>query len=156
MHVYGGRIQRDTPYMYVMSKQTDLPLSEKISLLKKIRSQPRGTSHRRLSELLGVPKSALIKLIKEETVLTQRQTEEQAKPVGLGKRKRDGKDPEVEEALTQWFATVLAKSVRISGRILKAKAKEFAQRFAPYSFYKSGGSRCGSREPLFCTLINYS
>ena len=54
---------------------------------------------------------------------------EQAKQVGLDKRKRDGKDPEVEEALSQWFATVLAESVSISGPILQAKAEEFTQNY---------------------------
>ena len=110
-----------------MSKQTDLSLSDKIALQKKIRSQTRGTSQRRLSELLGVPKSIVAKLIKDEPVLTQRWMQEQAKKayVGHGKRKRDGNDSEVEEALSHCFSAVLAKGIRISGPVLKNKAEEF-------------------------------
>ena len=43
---------------------------------------------------------------------------EQAKQAGLGQRKRDGKDPEVEEALNLCFSSVLAEGIRISGQIL--------------------------------------
>ena len=88
-----------------------MSLSDKLALLKKIRSQPRGTSQRSLSDLLGVLKSTVAKLIKDEPVLPQRWTQEQTKKahVGHGKRKRDGKGPEVEEALSHWFSAVLAR-----------------------------------------------
>ena len=69
-----------------------------------------------------------MKIIKDETVLKQRSTQEQAKKVGHGKRKRNGKDPEVEEALNHWCSTVLAKGIRISGPVLKNKAEEFVQK----------------------------
>ena len=84
-----------------MSKRTDLSLTDKLALLKKIRSQPHGTRQRRLSELLDVPKSTVVKLIKDKPVLAQQWTQEQAKMAHVGhrKRKRERKDPEVEEAL---------------------------------------------------------
>ena len=94
-----------------MSKRTDLSLSDKLALLEKIYSQPCDTSQRWLSELLGVPKSIVAKLIKDEPVLTRRWTQGQAKKAHVGhrKRKRDGKDPEVEETLSDWFSPVLAR-----------------------------------------------
>ena len=49
-------------------------------------------------------------------------------------RERGGKDPEVDEALNQWFKTVLHKGVRISGLILKAKAEEFAEKLGRPDF----------------------
>ena len=119
-----------------MAKRTDLLLSEKIALLKNFRSQPRGTSQRKLCELFGVPKSTVSKLLNEETLLTERWTLEQA---GLGKRKRDGKDPEVEEALNLWFSTIITKGVRISGPILKNKAKELAQMLGRSDFVATDG-----------------
>ena len=80
---------------------------------------------RRLSELLGVPKSTVVKVIKNEPVLTQRWTLEQAKKehAGHGKRKRDGQDPEVEEELSHWFSAVLAKDIRISWPVLKTRQR---------------------------------
>ena len=51
-----------------------------------------------------------------------------AKIMSSRKRKRSGKDADVEEALNQWLRAVLARSVRISGPMLKAKAEEFARR----------------------------
>ncbi|KAI6649553.1 Tigger transposable element-derived protein 4 [Oopsacas minuta] len=119
-----------------MSKRTDLLISEKIALLKKFRSQPRGTSQRKLCELFGVPKSTVSKLLNEETLLTERWTLEQA---SLGKRKRDGKDPEVEEALNLWFSAVLTKGIRISGPILKNKAEELAQMLGRSDFEATDG-----------------
>ena len=119
-----------------MSKRTDLLLSEKIALLKKFRSQPRGTSQRKLYELFGVPKTTVSKLLNEETLLTQRWTLEQA---SLGKRKRDGKDPKVEEALNLWFSAVLTKGIRISGPILKNIAEELAQMLGRSDFVATDG-----------------
>ncbi|KAI6654631.1 Tigger transposable element-derived protein 4 [Oopsacas minuta] len=119
-----------------MSKRTDLLISEKIALLKKFRSQPRGTSQRKLCELFGVPKSTVSKLLNEETLLTERWTLEQA---SLGKRKRDRKDPEVEEALNLWFSAVLTKGIRISGPILKNKAEELAQMLGRSDFEATDG-----------------
>ena len=54
-----------------MSKRTDLSLSEKVAILNKIRTQPQGTSMRKLGELFGMPKSTISKLIKKETVLSE-------------------------------------------------------------------------------------
>ena len=117
-----------------MSKRTDLSLAEKIALLDKIHSQPQGTSHRRLAELLAVPKSTIGRLVRQEQELRQRSSEEETQRVHPGKRKRCGKDPEVEEALKQWFSAVLAKGVRISGPILKSKAEDLARKLGKLDF----------------------
>jgi hypothetical protein len=39
------------------------------------------------------------------------------------KWKRDGKNPDVEEALSQLFSTVTGQGVRVSDKILKNKSK---------------------------------
>ena len=49
--------------------------------------------------------------------------QELAKNVGHGKRKRDGKDPKVEEALNHWFSAVLAKGIPISGPSLGKQSR---------------------------------
>lgn len=95
--------------MCKMSAHKDLSLSEKVDLLDKIRSQPKGTSRRHLVELLKVPKTTIGRLLRQEVELRGRLTEKGKARVSLGKRQRRGKDPEVEEALEQWFAAVLEK-----------------------------------------------
>ena len=63
-----------------MSKRTDLSLAEKIALLDKIHSQPQGTSHRRLTELLAVPKSIIGRLVRQEQELRQRSSDAAGTP----------------------------------------------------------------------------
>ena len=45
----------------------------------------------------------------------------------------------MEEALNQWLRAVLARSVRISGPMLKAKAEEFARRLGSTDFVATDG-----------------
>ena len=73
--------------MSKMSKRTDLSLAEKIALLDKIHSQPQVTSHRRLAELLAVPKLTIGRLVRQEQELQQRSSEETQR-VHPGKRKQ--------------------------------------------------------------------
>ena len=77
-----------------------------------------------------MPKSTVTKLMKDEPVLTQQWTQEQEKKAHVGhrKRKKDGKDPEIEEALSHWFSAVLTKGIQISEPVLNNKAEEFAQK----------------------------
>ena len=67
-------------------------------------------------------------------------------------RERGGKDPDVDEALNQWFKTVLDKGVRISGLILKAKVEEFAEKLGRPDFIATEGwlSRWKGRYQIRC------
>ena len=91
-----------------MSVHKDLSLSE-VNLLDKILLQPKGTSCTHLSELLKVPKTMIGRLLRQEVELRGRLTEKGKALVSLGKRQWHRKDPEVEEALEQWFTAVLEK-----------------------------------------------
>ena len=122
-----------------MSKRTDLALSEKVDLLNKINRQPPGTSHHHLAELFCVPKSTIGRLIRQEREIREKHSDEKAQRTRPGKRKRCGKDPEVEEALNHWFNAVLAKGVRISGPILKMKAEEFSHKLGRPDFVATDG-----------------
>ncbi|KII65821.1 hypothetical protein RF11_13254 [Thelohanellus kitauei] len=64
-----------------------------------------------------ISKKSLQSSFDQELVLQEGQA-------GTFKRKREGKDPEVEEALDQWFSIVSGKGVNINGPILKAKSEE--------------------------------
>ncbi|KAE9522886.1 hypothetical protein AGLY_016697 [Aphis glycines] len=78
----------------------DLSLKEKIAILDKVKSLPPGTSQRKIAEKLRIPKSTVAKLLKEEVILRENFKSTQT---GNQKRKREGKDPEVDEALSEWW-----------------------------------------------------
>ena len=107
-----------------MAKRNELTLSDKVTLLDKIKLLPLHASLRLLSETFAVSRSTIARLINEEQNLGKKFS--QKKMMKHGKRQRDGKDPEVEEALNKWFRSILDKGVRISGLLLKSKAEEFA------------------------------
>ncbi|KII65404.1 hypothetical protein RF11_05232 [Thelohanellus kitauei] len=113
--------------------RNDLTLSSKIALLDKIKSQPFNTSYRRLAEITGVPKSTILRVLRQESQLHEEliYQEEQA---GSFKRKREGKDLDVEEALDQWSSIVSGKGVNINGPILKAKLEELAKKLGLQRF----------------------
>ncbi|KAL4096550.1 hypothetical protein QTP88_021480 [Uroleucon formosanum] len=109
----------------------DLSLKEKIAILVKVKSLPPGTSQRKITEKLCVPKSTVAKLLKEEVILLENFNSTQT---GNQKRKREGKDPEVDEALSEWFSLITSRGVRVSGPILKCKAEELSLKIGNNQF----------------------
>ena len=81
----------------------DFKLAEKISFLDQIKKQPPHTSQRRLVEITGLAKTTILRLIKQENELREawRECEGQGRQGTSQKRKREGKDPDVEEALNE-------------------------------------------------------
>ncbi|XP_035224019.1 tigger transposable element-derived protein 4-like [Stegodyphus dumicola] len=102
----------------------DLMLTEKIGFLDKIKQQSRNTSQRRLVEITGLAKTTISRLIKQKDELREEwvQCEERGETSKNGSV-GEGKDPDVDEALNEWFAIVTERSVRVSGPMLKRKAK---------------------------------
>ena len=139
---------------FKMAKRSDLTLLEKIRILNRIRSQPpQSRTLRTLSELFSVPKSTIGRIQSQEQALRQKFLEEKDKARnGFRKRERGGKDSEVDNALNQWFKTILHKGVRISGLILKAKAEEFAEKLGQPDFLATEGwlSRWKGRCQIRC------
>jgi len=116
----------------------DLTLKNKIVILDEIKRQPSNTSFRDLAEIINVPKTTISRLLKNEKQLRDEWMSHKEKP-GTSKRKREGKDPDVEEALDQWFSAVTQRGVSISGLILKAKAEELAKKFDHCDFVATDG-----------------
>ncbi|KAI6653397.1 Tigger transposable element-derived protein 4-like [Oopsacas minuta] len=94
----------DLSLKFQMAKRNDLTLPDKIHILEKIKLQPpQSRTLRFLSDLFSIPKSTIGDCLSgREAVNTSR------------KRERDGKDPEIDVALNQWFKTVLHKGSKIS------------------------------------------
>jgi hypothetical protein len=55
------------------------------------------------------------------------------------KQKREGKDPDVEEALNQWFSIVTGQGVRVRGPMLKSKSEELAKKLGHNNFKATDG-----------------
>lgn len=129
-----------------MSRE-DLSLKEKITILDKVKSLPPGTSQRKMAEKLCILKSIVAKLLKEEDVLRGNFNFDQT---GNQNRKREGKDPEVDEALDEWFLLITSRVVCVSGPILKCKAKKLAQKMGNNQFIATDGwlSRWNNRHEI--------
>jgi len=83
--------------------RNELTIFKKFDLLDKISKQLPSTCHRQLAKITGVSKSTISNLIKRENQIRH----EWAFREGNGKmskRKQEGKDPAVEEALDKWFS----------------------------------------------------
>jgi hypothetical protein len=76
-------------------QRKDLSLGEKIALLDQIKGHSPNTS-RRLAEITGVPKSTIARLINQQDKLREEWTHD-GKQGTSQKRKREGKDPDVED-----------------------------------------------------------
>ena len=118
--------------------RNDLSLTSKIALLDKIKSQPPNTGYRQLAEITGVPKSTISRLLQQESQLREEFVLQEGQ-AGTSKRKREGKDPDVEEALDQWFSIVSGRGVNINGPILKVKSEEFAKKLGRNDFKATDG-----------------
>lgn len=135
----------------------ELSIAEKIVLLDQIQSMPSKLSARRLSEMTGVPKSTMARLVSQKDKLRELWTKRQ----DLGwtkKRKREGKDPDVEDALAKWFAMVSRDNVQVNGPMLKAKAVDLAQQLGHMDFKATDGwlSRWKSRHNIKLKKITYT
>jgi hypothetical protein len=74
--------------------------------LKKIKNQPPNTSHRQLVEMTGVLKSTIARVIQQQEKLRDEWTLLHGQWGTSQKWKREGKYPDVEEALNQWYSVV--------------------------------------------------
>jgi hypothetical protein len=86
----------------------DLKLSVEIALLEHIKNQPPNTSHRQQAEITAVPKSTIARFIEQQEKRRDKWILREGQQGISQKRKREDKDPDVEEALNQWLSVVTA------------------------------------------------
>ena len=116
----------------------DLSLAERISLLDRLKTYGPGTTQRELSTHTGVPKTTIARLLKQESVLRSQWAESSGNGSSR-KRRRDGKDPLVDQALTQWFDRVSEHGVPVNGPVLMGKAEELAAKLGRSEFKSTNG-----------------
>jgi hypothetical protein len=55
------------------------------------------------------------------------------------KQKHIGKDPDVEDTLSQWFSIVTGRGIHISGPMLKSKSEELPKKLGHNGFKSTDG-----------------
>lgn len=113
-----------------------LTLAEKIDLLNKIKSYPHGIGCRRLEKITGVSKSTIARVLSQHDKLQEEWNKNQN---SSRKRDRKGKDPDVEEALVQWFSDVNEQDLYVKSSVLKSQAEEFAKEIGHLNFKATDG-----------------
>ena len=112
----------------------DMDFGRKNSVLEMIRTYLPNTSQWKLLELTGAPKTIISCILLYEEKLWLEWLLRDELQGASQKRKCDGKDPLVENALNEWFSTETARGLSPSGPMLKIKAEEFAKKLNHDSF----------------------
>ena len=135
-----------------MFTRKDLSLSEKVAILDRIHSQPKGTSHWQLAEMLKVPKTTIGRLLRQEAELRAEFREKGKGRVSLRFRKaqtvrKESRSGRSTRAVVRGCSP---KGGRISGPILKSRAEELAQKLGRTDFVATDGwlSRWKSRQSM--------
>ncbi|KAI8480590.1 Tigger transposable element-derived protein 3 [Branchiostoma belcheri] len=116
-------------------KRNDLSLADKVKVIQMLSSVPK-MSQAEVAKKFGCSQSQVSRASKNKDAIMQ-QWESNLNP--NRKRKREGKDGAVEEALYRWFISARARSVPLSGPILKEKAKSLAESMGDPDFNPSEG-----------------
>lgn len=109
-----------------MSSRKDLSSKLKIKILDRIKEKPVNTPVRELEKLFGLSRTTISRLKRDEVKLREDLCNAETGKTGKRKRKREGKDPDVEYTLNKWFALRSEQEVPLSGPMLKKKAGDFA------------------------------
>ena len=131
--------------------RNDLSLADKIELLDRIKSFAPGTTQREISQVTGVPRTTIIRLLKQEEDLRSN-LETSTSRASKRKRQRSGKDALVDRALREWFDRVSEHGVPLSGPVLMTKAEELAQKLGRSTFKATNGwlERWKNRNEIVC------
>ncbi|XP_067898057.1 uncharacterized protein [Heterodontus francisci] len=122
------------PMMPTNHKRTDLPLAEKVKVVAAL--QGPKASYASVAKMFSISKSQVGRISQNRERILE-EWRQNANP--NRKRKRKGKDIEVEDALLLWFQQAVAEGIRVSGPMLKTKAKEFAEDLGHDDFEPTDG-----------------
>ncbi|XKL62986.1 hypothetical protein PGB90_005350 [Kerria lacca] len=116
-------------------RRCDLSGSDKLKILKNYDELPK-MSQRDAANKLHTSQTVLCRLLKDRDNFENAaiQNENLSR-----KRKRGGKDDDVELALKDWFSKVRAKDARVTGPVLRQKAGDLAQKMGKIDFVATEG-----------------
>ena len=116
----------------------DFSVVEKLDLLRKYDSLAK-MSQAAAALQLGISQSFLCKLLKSRYDI---ESSCNGNELMTRKRKRSGKDEQVDQALKKWFMEVREKDACVNGPLLKQKAEELARKMGKESFKATNGWFC--------------
>ncbi|GBM65836.1 hypothetical protein AVEN_262000-1 [Araneus ventricosus] len=103
-----------------MSKRVFLNLEQRIEVLRQYEN---GKSAKKLAELFNFGRTQINKVIKEKDFILKEYEDFKFRSV---KRMRHEKYVDINEVVLEWFKTVRAKKIPVSGPMIQHKAKELA------------------------------
>ena len=105
-------------------KKTRITLSvaDKLKMLDRIKS---GEQRQKIVGELGISMRTFERIVANEAEIRQRAA---TVPDRSRKRKRTGKNEDVESALGSWFSAIRNKKHTVTGPMLMEKSKDFAKR----------------------------
>ena len=101
---------------------------------KALKELEKGTAHKKVAALFGVPGSTLSTWKKNKDKIYK-----QFESGQLSKRVKPEKYEQINRAVHKWFLMLRSENVPISGPMLKEKAIEFAKELSAESFQASEG-----------------
>lgn len=119
------------------SKRKDLTLREKVNVIEYAKQSKCSQSE--IAKKFGISQAQVSKLLKNQDSFIN---DWRANSKSTQKRKRSGRDSDVEQALAEWFTEKRARNVAISGPVLKEKAEEIAENFGNANFKATNGWFC--------------
>ncbi|KAI8504584.1 hypothetical protein Bbelb_177020 [Branchiostoma belcheri] len=116
-------------------KRNDLTLADKVKVIQMLDGVPK-TSQTEVASKFGCSRSQVSRAYQNRAAILQ-QWDNNRNP--NGKRKREAKNAEVDEALYRWYVNAKARSAPVSGPILREKAKALAEGLGCEDFKPSDG-----------------
>ncbi|GBN98087.1 hypothetical protein AVEN_146456-1 [Araneus ventricosus] len=116
-----------------MSKRVFLNLEQRIEIL---RQHENGKSARKLAALFYCGRTQINKIIKEKDLILKEYEDFKLRGV---KRMKHERHVDINEAVLEWFKTVRAKQIPVSGPMIQHKAKELADVLGIENFSTSIG-----------------
>ncbi|GBN22456.1 hypothetical protein AVEN_212686-1, partial [Araneus ventricosus] len=110
-----------------------LNLEQRIEILRQYEN---GKSARKLAELFYCRRTQINKIIKEKDLILKECEDFKFRGV---KQMRHEKYVDINEAVLEWFKTVRAKKIPVSGSMIQHKAKELADALLIENFPASNG-----------------
>ena len=115
------------------NKRKSLSLAERVDVVKRLEAQESQSS---VAKCFGVHPSAISRITKnKQQILTDWQNNNNPDR----KRKRTGKEDDVEEALLRWFSQARSRQVPVSGPLLMEKANSLAEGLGVMEFKATVG-----------------
>ena len=118
-----------------MKKRRDLSIKEKVTILKSYDKLPK-MGQLEAAAKLKISQPLLCKILKNRSSLEMNIKENQNL---LCKRRRTGKDTEVESALKLWFTDVRKHDARVNGPLMRQKAEDLAKQMKKTNFVATDG-----------------